>query len=127
MHTLSDNQVREAIKALNEELHNATTSSNSLEIELAAASKHVPAYVKVVKGHIDQLRQVLQLENHNNRALENINLAKPVEQLIEIFQILEEEDVQLLEELAYAARNWQTEPAEQAVTEATESTTATTL
>lgn len=127
MDTLTDTQVQEAIQSLKTELQNSTGSDGSLDAELAAASKHVPAYVKVVKGHIEQLRQVLQLENHNNRTLENVNLAKPVEQLMAIFQVLQDDDIQLLEELAYAARNWQTETSEQPVTEDAESAPATTL
>jgi len=82
---------------------------NSLDVELESASKHVPAYVKIVKGHIEQLREVLQLENHNRRTLESVGLAKPVQQLMTMFQKLHDEDIQLLEELAFAARNWQPE------------------
>lgn len=127
MDTLSDTQVQEAIQSLKVELKNSTGGDGTLDLELAAASKHVPAYVKVVKGHIEQLRQVLQLENHNSRTIENVNLAKPVEQLMAIFQVLQDEDIQLLEELAYAARNWQAETSEQPITEDTESAPATTL
>lgn len=127
MDNLSDTQVKEAMQSLQNLLEDSQSSPKTLDSELSSAAKHVPAYVKVVKGHIEQLRQVLQLENHNSRSLENVNLAKPVEQLIEIFRMLEDEDVQLLEELSYAARNWQTETSEQPVTEDAESAPATTI
>lgn len=80
--------------------------ANSLETELESAAKHIPAYLKIVKSHIEQLERVLMLDNHNNRTLESAGLEEPVLQLMELFKNLEDDDLQLIEELAKVARNW---------------------
>lgn len=108
MSNLSENEIKSVLKALQEGL-NASDGKKTLESELESASKHLPAYLKIVKGHIEQLRNVLELENHNHRTLENAGLAAPVQQLIKLFNTLRDSDIQLLEDLAHAARNWHVE------------------
>lgn len=114
---LSDNEIQKLLATLKDDLQQFPEGMNALDVELESASKHVPAYVKIVKGHIDQLRAVLQLENHNHRTLESVGLARPVQQLMHIFAELQEDDVQLLEELAFAARNWQPEASDEMIAE----------
>jgi len=109
MSDLSDNEVKTLLQVLQQDLNAFPEGMNSLEYELESAAKHVPAYIKVVKGHIEQLRKVLELENHNHRTLESAGLAAPVQQLIKLFNALQEEDIQLLEDLAITARNWQSD------------------
>jgi len=123
MSNLSDAELQSLIATLKEDLEQFPEGMNSLDVELESASKHVPAYVKIVKGHIEQLREVLQLENHNRRTLESVGLAKPVQQLMTMFQKLHDEDIQLLEELAFAARNWQPEIVTETASTTTEETT----
>ena len=107
MSELSDHELKALLQTVKQNLDALPVDMASMESELESAAKHVPAYVKVVKGHIDQLRKVLELENHNHRTLENAGLTAPVQQLINLFSALEEEDIQLLEELAVTAHNWQ--------------------
>jgi len=107
MSDLSDNEIKTLLQTLQQDLNAFPEGMSSLEYELESAAKHVPAYIKVVKGHIEQLRKVLELENHNHRTLESAGLAAPVQQLIKLFNNLEDEDIQLLEDLAITARNWQ--------------------
>ncbi len=109
MANLSDHELSEHLKTLQQDLEAFPDGMNSLEAELESAAKHIPAYLKIVKSHIEQLRRVLELENHNHRTLENAGLAAPVQQLIKLFSALQDEDIQLLEDLALAARNWQPE------------------
>jgi hypothetical protein len=68
-----------------------------------SAAKHIPVYLKIIKGHIEQLAKVLELETHSHRKLENAGLAEPVVQLMQLFSELKEEDIQLLENLAREA------------------------
>ena len=95
------------MQKLKEDLNAFPAGMNSLEAELEASAKHLPAYLKIVKTHIDQLAKVLGTDNHNNRKIETTALAEPVKQLISLFRILQDEDLHLLEELAKAAKNWQ--------------------
>lgn len=90
-------------------------SNSNLEEQLESSVKHLPAYIKILKSHIGQLKTVLQLDNHNRRSLDNVNLAKPVRQLIEIFSKLSDEDILIIEELYNLARNWQSEDEEIAI------------
>ncbi len=109
MSDLSDNEIKALIRNLQENLATATEGPKSLESELESAAKHLPAYIKIVKSHkhlpayikivkshIDQLRTVLELENHNHRTLENAGLAAPVQQLIKLFNALHDSDIQML-------------------------------
>jgi hypothetical protein len=116
MSDLSDNEIKTLLGNLQQNLQNRTDGASSLEVELESAAKHIPAYVKIVKSHIDQLRRVLELENHNHRTLETAGLAAPVQQLIKLFNTLQDEDLQLLEDLSHAARNWLPETAEMLAT-----------
>lgn len=77
------------------------------EVDLfESAAKHIPVYLKIIKGHIEQLAKVLELETHSNRKLENAGLAEPVVQLMQLFRELKEEDIQLLENLAREATHF---------------------
>jgi hypothetical protein len=109
MSELSDFDLQSYMQKLKQDLTAFPEGMNSLESELESSAKHIPAYLKIVKGHIDQLAKVLELENHNHRTLETASLAEPVQQLIRLFRELHDEDLQILEELAVAARNWQPE------------------
>lgn len=115
MSNLTDTELKNAIRALQDSL-DVSEGKKTLESELESAAKHIPAYIKIVKSHIEQLRSVLELENHNHRTLENAGLATPVQQLIKLFNNLRDSDIQLLEDLAHAARNWHPELAAEALT-----------
>lgn len=103
---------------IKQELKNFPEGMNSLEAPLESAAKHIPAYLKIVKGHIAQLAQVLELETHDHRKLESVGLAEPVTQLMQLFRDLDEEDLQLIESLAFESRNWQDESSEAVAKEA---------
>lgn len=115
MSDLTDADIKQLLNKLQEHLASAD-EQRTLEDELESAAKHIPAYIKIVKSHIEQLRTVLGLENHNHRTLENAGLAAPVQQLIKLFNTLRDSDIQMLEDLALAARNWHPEMSEQALT-----------
>jgi len=97
------------LQQLNQDLNAFPEGTGYLDLGLESSVKHIPAYLKIVKGHIDQLGTVLELEAHNHQNLANAELALPVIQLIKLFQELKEQDSQLLETLAMAAINWQGE------------------
>ncbi len=98
------------IERLKQDLSAFSKESAFLENALESAIKHIPAYLKIVKGHIDQLAKVLALETHDHRNLDNVGLAEPVMQLMQLFRELNDDDLQLLETLAYETRHWQTHP-----------------
>jgi len=108
---LSEKDVRIMLDKLKQDLKELPESSEALDQGLESAAKHVPAYLKIIKGHIEQLAKVLELETHDHRKLENVGLAPPVIQLMQLFRELNEEDIQLLETLAYEARHWQADSA----------------
>lgn len=81
----------------------------NLVTELEMIVKHIPTYTKIIKTHISQLQKVLASDNHQNKNLENINLSSTVKQLMNIFDKLQHDDLQRLEELHVTANNWQTE------------------
>lgn len=81
--------------------------SRSLASAFESASKHMPVYLKIIKGHIEQLAKVLKLETHSSRNLDNVGLAEPVVQLMQLFRELKEQDIQLLDMLAREAEQWQ--------------------
>jgi len=78
----------------------------SLACAFESAAKHMPVYLKIIKGHIEQLAKVLESEAHSRRNLEDAGLAEPVVQLMQLFRELKEEDIQLLETLAREAQHW---------------------
>ena len=104
---LTDKEVKELLDRLKQDLHSFPEGTGYLDIASESAAKHIPAYLKIVKGHIDQLAKVLELETHDHRKLDNVGLAEPVTQLIQLFRELNDEDIQLLENLSFEARNWQ--------------------
>ncbi len=116
MTNLSDNEVKNLLQTLQQNLDAFPEGMQSLEYELESAAKHIPAYIKIVKSHVEQLRNVLELENHNHRTLETAGLAAPVQQLIKLFGALQDDDIQMLEDLAHIARSWQPEMAQEAIT-----------
>lgn len=106
--SLSDKELRILMERLKQDLK-TFSEDNSLEQQFESAAKHIPAYLKIVKGHIAQLAQVLELETHDHRNLDSVGLAEPVIQLMQLFRDLDENDIQLIETMAYEARNWQYE------------------
>jgi len=107
---VNNKNINTLLLKLKEDLAAFPDGMNSLETELESSAKHLPAYLKIVKIHIDQLAKVLGTENHYNRKIETTPLAEPVKQLITLFRILEEQDLQILEALAKATKNWHPEP-----------------
>ncbi len=85
---------------------NVLAGPRSLVYAFESAAKHMPVYLKIIKGHIEQLAKVLKLETHSHRNLENVGLAEPVVQLMQLFRELKEEDIQLLDTLAREAQHW---------------------
>jgi hypothetical protein len=85
---------------------NGLAGPRSLAAAFESAAKHMPVYLKIIKGHIEQLAKVLELETHSHRSLENAGLAEPVVQLMQLFRELKEEDIQLLNALAREAQHW---------------------
>lgn len=79
----------------------------TLAEELDMAVKHIPTYNKIIKTHISQLQQVLASDKHNNKNLDNINLSSTVKQLMSVFDKLQPDDLQFLEELQNISTNWQ--------------------
>ena len=121
MQQLSESELQQNLTDLVECLKLFPAGTDSLDIQLESASKHIPAYIKIVKSHIDQLKSVLELENHNHKTLETAGLAKPVKQLIEMFKVLTDEDLNMLDNMAMVSKKWQTQ-VEEVATEATEET-----
>lgn len=113
---LSELEIRGLLDRLKQGLKAEPDGAGYLDLSLESAAKHIPAYLKIVKGHIEQLAKVLELETHDHRKLENVGLAEPVTQLMLLFRDLNEQDIQLLETLAYEARNWQGETSEETPT-----------
>lgn len=107
--TLSEKDVRGMLDKLKQDLNDLPEGSGCLDSGLESAAKHIPAYLKIIKGHIEQLAKVLELETHDHRKLENVGLASPVVQLMQLFRELNDDDIHLLETLAYEAHHWQAE------------------
>lgn len=105
---MSQIDLTEKLNQLKDNLSQFPEDADSLEVELESAAKHIPAYVKIVKSHIEQLERVLKLDNHNNRTLETAELAEPVLQLMDLFNQLQDGDLELIEELARVAKHWTT-------------------
>ena len=106
MQSLTDKEItliQERVKHNLQAFHEGT---RTLEFAFESAAKHMPVYLKIVKGHIEQLAKVLRLESHNQTNLDNIKLAEPVIQLIKLFREMKEADIELLETLAYESRHW---------------------
>lgn len=108
MMRLNDIELTKAINQLKQDL-----GSKSLINALSMLIKHLPTYNKIVKSHISQLQNVLALDNHFNQNLNSINLPETVTQLISIFEQLEDNDLEKLEQLYNAAVNWQKQASEE--------------
>ena len=104
---LSEKEVHKLQEFTKRDLQSFKEGTANLEFIFESAAKHIPVYLKIIKGHIEQLAKVLELETHNHRNLEEAGLAEPVTQLMQLFQELDSEDLQLLEVLASEAKNWQ--------------------
>ncbi len=98
-------ELKNMIDKLGEDLK-LFSDENNLEAQLESAVKHIPAYIKIIKSHLGQLNSVLQLDNHNRRNIDSVNLARPVRQLIEMFELMADEDILVIEELHSIAKNW---------------------
>lgn len=109
IYAVNNKNINALMQKLKEDLSAFPEGMNTLASELESSSKQLPAYLKIVKTHIDQLAKVLGTESHFNRKIETTPLAEPVRQLISLFRVLEEQDLQLLEDLAKASKNWQFE------------------
>lgn len=118
-HQSSDKELKNRLETLKQDLKAFPKGNDSLAAQLESAAKHIPAYLKIVKGHISQLAQVLELETHEHRKLDSVGLAEPVTQLMQLFRELDEQDLQLIETLAYESRHWQPEYSQEPTKEAT--------
>ena len=105
---LTDKEMKGMLERLKEDLSVFKEDIRTLEYVFESAAKHMPVYLKIIKGHIEQLAKVLGLETHNHRNLENAGLAKPIIQLMQLFQALDDEDIHLLENLASESQSWST-------------------
>ena len=103
---LSDTELASLHQQVKQDLQAFKEEAGGLALAFESAAKHMPVYWKIVKGHIDQLKKVLESVAHNQRKLENVGLAEPVLQLMQLFRDLDEEDIQLLEALSTEAKNW---------------------
>lgn len=113
---LSDNELASLHERVKQDLHAFKEEAGCLAMAFESAAKHMPVYLKIVKGHIDQLEKVLKLEAHNQRKLETVGLAEPVVQLMQLFRDLDEDDIQLLEALSAEAKNWSMAEAQEKLT-----------
>lgn len=112
---VNEKEVRMMLDRIKQDLKELPEGSDFLDSGLESAAKHIPAYLKIIKGHIEQLAKVLELETHDHRKLENVGLASPVVQLMQLFRELNDDDIHLLETLAYEARHWQADLASHVV------------
>jgi hypothetical protein len=101
---LTESHVQSLLQKLKQELQSFKGNEGYLEYVFESTAKHIPVYLKIVKGHIEQLAKVLELETHNRRDIESVNLAEPVMQLMQLFRALTSEDIELLEALAIESR-----------------------
>jgi len=105
--SLSDQEIRMLLEKLRHDFNQFPPDLSYLDKVLESAAKHIPAYLKIVKGHIEQLADVLKLETHYHRTLESIALEEPVVQLMQLFRALEPQDIPLFQTLAYEAGRWE--------------------
>lgn len=98
---LTDAEINNTLVKIKQYLGN-----KNLAAELEIIIKHLPTYTKIIKTHISQLQNVLASDNHHNKDLNAVNLSPIVKQLINIFDELQHDDLQILEELHLTATNW---------------------
>lgn len=101
-----DTDLQRAIAQLNTTAKRAAEESRSLEAILNTAAKNLPAYLKIVKGHLEQLAAVLQLDSHQNQQLNYAELPEPLQQLVQLFQHLNDDDLAHIEWLSREAQQW---------------------
>ena len=101
-----DDDLQQALVQFNATLNRAAEENRSLEAILNTASKNLPAYIKIVKGHLEQLATVLQLDSHHNQQLNYGQLPEPLQQLVQLFQHLQDDDLSHIEWLSREAQQW---------------------
>lgn len=101
-----DHDLQKAVTQLNTTAASATEDSRSLEAILNTAAKNLPAYIKIVKGHLEQLAAVLQLDSHQNQQLNYGKLPEPLQQLVQLFQHLNDDDLAHIDWLSREAQQW---------------------
>jgi len=89
---LSESEIRTQIAQLQKGLEAFPEQQGFLDLQLETATKHLPVYLKILKGHLQQIPE------------DTGALAEPVLQLVELFQSLKDGDIQLLENLLTATR-----------------------
>jgi len=82
----------------------------SLAARLESCTKHLKPYQRIIQTHIAQLKTVLALNSHNQKTLDDIKLAKPIYQLMDIFKELSEEGITYIDNLAQLSKNWSANP-----------------
>lgn len=107
--SLMEPHIKQHIEEIKKILLELPIDSNSLEIQVEYAAKHVKPYLQVIKTHIHQLKEVLKTENHNYKTLESITISEQVQQLMNLFTKLEEKDIQYFEEISAITKEWQKE------------------
>jgi hypothetical protein len=101
-----DADLQQAIAQFHIIANRAAEDSRSLEAILNTAAKNLPAYIKIVKGHLEQLATVLQLDSHQNQQLNYGKLPEPLQQLVQLFQHLNDDDLAHIEWLSREAQQW---------------------
>ena len=101
-----DTDLQQAVAQFNAITNRAAEDSRSLEAILNTAAKNLPAYIKIVKGHLEQLATVLQLDSHQNQQLNYGKLPEPLQQLVQLFQHLNDDDLAHIEWLSREAQQW---------------------
>ncbi len=89
-------------KSVNNIKHSLATKSKSLSTELEVILKNLPSYFKVVKVHIEELRKILTKNQQD--LMQNIS-GTPTQKIITLFDEMKVEDLPLLEEIAFMAKN----------------------
>lgn len=102
----SEFDLNKALQQIQETLSQFGDENNHLGVILDSTAKHLGAYLRVIKNHLNQLHQVLQLDSHQNRSLDYGELPAPLQQLIQIFQHIEHSDTSMIESLAQETQHW---------------------
>ncbi|MEY3182912.1 MAG: hypothetical protein RLZ35_897 [Pseudomonadota bacterium] len=102
----TDEDLDQALRAFHAVAKEVPEANRTLEAILNTASKNLPAYLKIVKGHLEQLATVLRLDSHQNQQLNYTQLPQPLQQLVHLFQHLDEEDLSHIEWLSRETQSW---------------------
>jgi hypothetical protein len=101
-----DLDLQQAISALHVMTNQAAEENRSLENILNTAAKNLPAYIKIVKGHLEQLATVLLLDSNQSQKINYQPLPKSLQQLVQLFRHLNEDDLAHIEWLSKEAQQW---------------------